>query len=232
VEYLDLSKVKVEDAAKKFLKAHLNNEWKSTLKELKSDFNESELPNEITAVKAPVLFKYMKTIFEAHHDMRILALGHHGPSGTISLNQLARKLLDTDKKDPSKRIHGELVMVTRNQNDIGLYNGDSGIVVLLKKFRYVIFPLDNSYRVEPLERIHYIESAFAISVHKSQGSEYKEILIALPDHKSKLLTREILYTGITRAKQKAIIHGSAELFGEGVKRFVDRPSALSTWLEA
>lgn len=231
VVYLDSLKVSIEDSAKEFLKSHLNSGWKSSLQQIHNDFNKSELPAEIHHSQSPKLYGQMQAIFEAHNNMRILCLGHQGPSGTMNLNQLARELLNPRIKDPKKRIHGELVMVTRNQNDIGLYNGDSGIVIQLESFSYVVFPLDNSFRVEPLERIHHIDSAFAISVHKSQGSEYTEILMALPDRKSKLLTREILYTGITRAKKKAIIHGSAELFGEGVKRFVDRPSSLSGWLE-
>ena len=231
VEYLDSTVHKVNDTVKSFLKSHLNDNWKSVLRKLKSDYKNQALPSIITSTQNSELFSMMSTIFQAHHNMRILCLGHQGPSGTISLNKLARELLDSKVKDPANRIHGELVMVTRNQNDIGLFNGDAGIVINCAGHKYVVFPLENTFRVEPLERIHHLDSAFAISVHKSQGSEYVEIFMALPDRKSKLLTREILYTGITRAKKKAIIHGSVELFGEGVTRFVDRPSALSTWLE-
>lgn len=230
VQYLDSTLNTIQSSAKEFLSKHLSPQWKQSLQKLENQVQE-ELPPLVTASQQEALHSLFTEIFQSHHNMRILCLGHQGPRGTLALNQLARQLLNPLVKDPTKRLHGELVMVTRNQNDIGLYNGDAGICFIFNHARYVVFPVESSFRVEPLERIHYIESAFAISVHKSQGSEYREILLALPERKNKLLNREILYTGLTRAKKVAKVFGEASLFAEGVKRYVDRPSALSEWLE-
>ena len=232
VVYINPKDKEVNPSVKEFLKSHMTDKWKKSLNSI-SSFVPDELPSpEITSQSHSKLHQALNQVFEAHHNMRILCLGHHGLRGTVSLNTLAREILSPKVKDPTRRIHGELVMVTRNQNDIRLYNGDAGIVLIVNKHKYIVFPVEKTYRVEPLERIHYVESAFAISVHKSQGSEYREIIMVLPENKTKLLNREILYTGITRAKKIVNLYGDAELFAEGVKRFVDRPSALSEWLES
>lgn len=219
----------IEEVALNFIRSHLDPQWKQALQRLADEIEHQNFGPWVKSDNE-VLHSLLDQIFQPHQKMRILSLGHHGQGGTQNLNRLARQYLNPQVKDPQQRIHGELVMVTRNQNDLGLYNGDSGIAILSGEQGYVVFSTKEGYRVEPMERIHHLESAFAISVHKSQGSEYHQILLVLPEMKTQLLTREILYTGLTRAKQRAEIYGDIHLFQAGVRRYVDRPSALSEWL--
>nr|MBP7056362.1 ATP-binding domain-containing protein [Candidatus Omnitrophota bacterium] len=75
------------------------------------------------------------------------------------------------------------------------------------------------------------EQAFAITVHKSQGSEYENILIALPqDGGNRLLTKEIVYTALTRARRSAVIYGSRDILSEAVSRRIERQSGLRLWV--
>jgi exodeoxyribonuclease V alpha subunit len=79
----------------------------------------------------------------------------------------------------------------------------------------------------PIERLESFEPAFAITVHKSQGSEYDHILFIVPELISKtLLTREILYTGITRAKKSIIVFASDEVLGHAIQNRIERESGM------
>lgn len=136
---------------------------------------------------------------------RMLSAERRGVQGVEKLNQIAckklRKQSNIDKNSPY--FPGELLILTRNQNMYKLYNGDTGIVVfnndrpylMLKKDSFVFYPLS-------LLPADAIEPAFAITIHKSQGSEYNHVMMFLPTREGHpLLTNQILYTGITRAKE-------------------------------
>jgi len=84
-----------------------------------------------------------------------------------------------------------------------LYNGDTGLVVESKNSgQKVVFRRGECYSIHTLERLTGLEPAFAMTVHKAQGSEFDAVLLVLPEHKSPLLTRQVLYTGLTRAKKR------------------------------
>ncbi|MCQ2104724.1 MAG: AAA family ATPase [Fibrobacter sp.] len=133
---------------------------------------------------------------------------------------------------------GQLLIITQNQEMYKLYNGDTGIVVfegftpylMLKKAppqdsnvtrdNYVFYPLS----VLPEDAI---ESAFAITIHKSQGSEYKHVTMFLPKQKGHpLLTNQILYTGITRAKESVTIVASPETFRAACCTVTERETGI------
>jgi len=125
---------------------------------------------------------------------------------------------------------GEPVMITCNDYNLGLFNGDVGLILPdpesgneLRAF----FPSGTGLmrRVLPL-RLPEHESAFAMTVHKSQGSEFDQVLLILPDRDLPLLSRELLYTAITRAKQSVEVLGTDELFLSAVKRRIVRRSGL------
>ena len=80
-------------------------------------------------------------------------------------------------------------------------------------------------RLHPL-RMPPHETAYAMTVHKSQGSEFDRVLLVLPPDSSRLLTRELLYTGITRARRSVAIWGDALVFGAGIERRLERASGL------
>ncbi|MEC4748051.1 exodeoxyribonuclease V subunit alpha [Methylomicrobium sp. Wu6] len=134
------------------------------------------------------------------------------------------------KRTPALWYEGRPVMITRNDYNVGLMNGDIGIALHdpAGKLR-VAFPADDPLAktkirwLSPL-RLPEAETAFAITVHKSQGSEFNHVVLALPETKSPVLTRELIYTGITRAKENFTLLESREgIFDQAVKARMKNP---------
>jgi exodeoxyribonuclease V alpha subunit len=89
---------------------------------------------------------------------------------------------------------------------------------------------DNSIRSFYPNRLPEHETVYAMTIHKSQGSEFEKVLLLLPDQDSPLLTRELIYTGITRAKQAVEVHGKESIFRHAVQQRIQRNSGLKTAL--
>ena len=114
-------------------------------------------------------------------------------------------------------------MVTRNDYTLGLMNGDIGIALKdsAGKLR-VAFPNDDPLAdikirwISPM-RLPDVVTAFAITVHKSQGSEFSHVVLVLPENRSPVITRELIYTGITRAKENfTLLESSGDVFNQAV----------------
>ncbi|WP_024298856.1 exodeoxyribonuclease V subunit alpha [Methylomicrobium lacus] len=125
---------------------------------------------------------------------------------------------------------GRPVMITRNDYNLSLMNGDIGIALYDHTGkRRVAFPADDPLaetRIRWLSpmRLPDAETAFAITVHKSQGSEFNHVVLALPETRSPVLTRELIYTGITRAKENFTLLESREgVFDQAVKARMKNP---------
>lgn len=161
---------------------------------------------------------------------RVLCAVREGPSGLHGLNLLAERALTAAGliRPEGGRYAGQPVLVTANDYDLGLYNGDVGLLLP--------DPVDGTLhawfegpagprRLSP-QRLPPVETLFAMTVHKSQGSEFDEVALILPRHDSRALTRELIYTGITRARRSVILAGSADGLIQGVARRVERSSGL------
>jgi exodeoxyribonuclease V alpha subunit len=122
---------------------------------------------------------------------------------------------------------GRMLLVTRNAPEQDLWNGDVGLIEETEAGLRALFP-DGSGGIRSLSagRLPDHESAIAMSVHKSQGSEFDTVDLVLGDVASRLMTRELLYTGVTRAREKLRIHASASVIREAVARRVSRDSGL------
>ncbi|MDD5675697.1 MAG: ATP-binding domain-containing protein, partial [Chitinivibrionales bacterium] len=162
---------------------------------------------------------------------RILVLAHEGEAGRLAINRQASALLRPvlDKNQRGRFFHGQLVILERNHHDLDLYNGDLGIVVRdANAGQKVIFRRGaDEYRVAPLERLGGLEGAFAMTVHKSQGSEFDEVLFVLPEHESPLLSRQIVYTGITRARRLVRIMASPAILKKAIDNQEERPGGVT-----
>jgi exodeoxyribonuclease V alpha subunit len=116
---------------------------------------------------------------------------------------------------------GEPVMALANDERTGLVNGDTGVVVGRGGARRLVFERrDGTLLERPAEALPDVTSAYAVTVHKSQGSEYGTVVVVLPPPASPLATRELLYTAITRARRRVVIVGDEA----AVRAAVDRPS--------
>ena len=162
-------------------------------------------------------------------DFRILCALRAGPHGVVNLNRLAEQsLADAGLFSPDKTFYaGRPLIVLRNDYSLRLFNGDTGIVLPdehgeLRAF----FADDGGVRSIPPSRLPEHETAFAMTVHKAQGSEFDRILLVLPERDSPVLSRELLYTAITRAKTNADIWWSEPALRAALARRVVRWSGL------
>jgi exodeoxyribonuclease V alpha subunit len=126
---------------------------------------------------------------------------------------------------------GEPVLVTRNDYVRGIFNGDQGVVLLVERsgavHREVFFPRGGGLVHFPLAAIQEdLDLCYAMTVHKAQGSEFRRIALVLPDRAGPMLTREILYTALTRARRAVTILGSPEALETAIGRPVTRWSGL------
>lgn len=162
---------------------------------------------------------------------RVLCALREGPFGVGHLNALIEQgLARLGLIAPNSPLYaGRPVMVTRNDHGLGLFNGDVGLLWPDAEGRLrAWFPAGNEegVRAYPPSRLPEHETVYAMTVHKSQGSEFDEVLLALPDEDSPLLSRELLYTAVTRARQRVELRVGQEILGRIVERRVRRESAL------
>jgi len=123
---------------------------------------------------------------------------------------------------------GRPVMVTRNSRALGLANGDVGVVVPGSGERMeAVFGADDRPVRVPVTRLEHVATVHAMTIHKSQGSEYDHAVVVLPDRQSRLLTRELLYTAVTRARNEVTVIGSEEVIRAAVGRPIRRATGLA-----
>jgi exodeoxyribonuclease V alpha subunit len=128
---------------------------------------------------------------------------------------------------------GRPVMITRNDYNLGLMNGDTGIVLPVNgKALKVVFPMaDGSLKKVLPSRLDHVETVYAMTVHKSQGSEFHHTALVLPDRMTPVLTREVLYTAITRSRAWfTLVSPHNDLLVKAVKRKMYRASGLGKLL--
>lgn len=161
-------------------------------------------------------------LWEMSLQKRILSAERRGPRGVETLNQTACKRIRQQYAKASGNpaslanlyFPGEILILTRNQSMYKLYNGDTGIVIFRDRRPYLMIKREQ-FEFYPLTLLpaDAIEPAFAITIHKSQGSEYNQVMMLLPTREGHpLLTNQILYTGITRAKKTVTIVANEQAF--------------------
>jgi exodeoxyribonuclease V alpha subunit len=161
---------------------------------------------------------------------RVLAALHRGPFGVDEINRLiATRLQARALIRGGEEYQGKPIMVTANDYEVGLFNGDIGLLWRDEKhaLRAYFLVADNEPRSVSVRQLPEHTCAYALTVHKSQGSEFDEVVLVLPAKRSPVVTRELIYTGVTRARQAVTIHSSRETFLEGCRTRVQRASALA-----
>lgn len=168
-------------------------------------------------------------LFERFGRFRALCAHREGSSGVAGLNQL---LEDAMRRagEISKRgawYHGRPVMVTQNDYNLALFNGDIGIAMASSgELRVVFQGADGRLRDYAPGRLPPHETVYAMTVHKSQGSEFDEVLLALPDEATPVINRALVYTAVTRARRRIELWGRQEVLEQAVGRAALRSSGL------
>jgi len=163
-------------------------------------------------------------------SFRLLCAHRRGPAGSRTWASLVESWLasSVDGFSPVGLWYvGKPLIVTANDYSLLLNNGDTGVVVSGEDGRLVAaFERGNEIvRVSP-SRLESVESVYAMTVHKSQGSQFDAVAIVLPEPDSPILTRELLYTAVTRAKQRVVVVGRADSIRTAVERPIARSSGL------
>ncbi|MBW2662142.1 MAG: AAA family ATPase [Deltaproteobacteria bacterium] len=163
---------------------------------------------------------------------RILTILRNGIYGCTWINSTINQYLGFELEPASwtgeNVFTGAVIIITRNDYSKELFNGDVGVVIKNKKGDYrAFFQRFDSFISFSIDTLPSWEYAFAMTVHKSQGSEFDNVMVVLPDNnKHRLLTREIIYTGITRAKKQLILYGSDSALKTALQRKIERQSGL------
>ncbi|MDX7872712.1 exodeoxyribonuclease V subunit alpha [Aeromonas caviae] len=170
-------------------------------------------------------------VFKAFNGFQILCALRDGPFGVTGLNErleLALVKAGLIARD-GDWYAGRPVMVVRNDHGVGLYNGDMGLCLPDDTGRLKVWfeQPDGTLRALLPSRLPPHETVYAMTIHKSQGSEFAHTVLVLPDSPSPLLTRELVYTGITRAKVRLDLYGDRALLAQAVRKKTERYSGLA-----
>ncbi len=204
----------------------------------------------------------VESAFKALGDFRILCALRRGPQGVETLNKLTEDILAQkhatfkadDPRQPARKLapagrfyDHRVIMVTRNDYGLRLFNGDVGIILpetangdavtAGTKPRLVAWFEEadeetgaTKYRALPCHMLPEHETAFAMTIHKSQGSQFRDVLVMLPYRENPGLTKELLYTGITRAEKRVSLWCSEAVFKQASTSRTQRASGLTTAL--
>lgn len=168
---------------------------------------------------------------------QLLCALREGPFGVSGLNQRIEQRLRQQQRLPSATGSGNLyagrpVMITRNDNALGLFNGDIGIMMYDETQQLKVHFLlpDGSVKAVHPSRLPPHDTAWAMTVHKSQGSEFDHTALVLPAQYSPVLSRELVYTAITRARTQLTIYSDEAVFTRAIQSRTRRRSGLSDQL--
>ena len=174
---------------------------------------------------------WVRSVLQAFERFRILCAVHQGDWGTQGLNAAVQKALaDADLlKVTGEWFAGRPVMVTRNDAQLGVFNGDVGVVLPNHEGKLKVWFLDGeALRSVSVMRLAQVETAFVMTVHKSQGSEFEHTALVLPPGGAEVLSRELVYTGITRAREQfTLLEAEAGLLEAAMARPSVRASGLA-----
>jgi exodeoxyribonuclease V alpha subunit len=172
-------------------------------------------------------------IYRAFSRFQVLCANRHGKNSVAEINHLVEQKLVAQKLISVSGLWyiGRPVMVTQNNPALQLYNGDIGICLPDKEHggKLMVFfqRADGSVKKYLPARVSHCETVYAMTIHKSQGSEFEEVLIALPDVVNPVLTKELLYTAITRARKTVRLVADEAVFAAAVGRRVERITGLA-----
>ncbi len=197
-----------------------------------------------------VMDSHARQVLHSFGNGRLLCAVREGEFGIIRANQkieqglVARKVISRQNnygrytKDAHQHIHwyvGRPIMVSRNDYNLGLFNGDIGICLYDQssdnpRLKVYFEMPDGSMKAILPSRVPTHETAFAMTIHKSQGSEFDTTFILLPTQSSSLITRELVYTGITRAKKHLILVSEEDVMRRAIRNKTYRASGLAIQL--
>lgn len=180
------------------------------------------------ALQSGVAVEDLLEIFDAY---RILTASHHGALGAESINQQMRQqhLRLTQAVEKNGYFHGLPLMIGANDYRNEVFNGDIGLCLRDAQGQFRLHLPHKTLLLEQLNPTQ-LQPAYALTIHKSQGSEFAHVALVLDGKQDKLLSRELLYTGITRAKAMLSIHAQRETLLQAIDHVSARHTGLAAFL--
>ena len=176
----------------------------------------------------------LEEAFERLQAFRILCPARIGANGVEAINERIVAALNPERR---RFFRGQPIMITRNHYGLGLYNGDIGLIWPDDPERegetqplLAWFPGEEGFTPMAPGRLPDHETVYAMTIHKTQGSEFETVALVLPDKPSAILTRELIYTGVTRARSRLTVMGSEPVWRAGISQTVERHSGLGARL--
>jgi exodeoxyribonuclease V alpha subunit len=215
---------------------------------LESQSNQEEkqltlVDNNLHSWLTPLVNKYYHDIAQCNDisqaftllaKFRVLCVTRQGEFGVDALNQWIKEQLVDNSNATQANDHGVPIMISENDYRLGLFNGDIGLLWrsndghLMAYFETADEVEEKSYKMLLPSRLPKYDSVYAMTIHKTQGSEFDHVAIVLPKQaEHQLLSRELLYTGITRAKNELTIASNNKAWQFGVKTAIKRYSSLT-----
>ena len=167
------------------------------------------------------------------NNFKVLCATREGKFGMNRINQLIEQMLGV-KKGRSEFYHKQPILITENNPELEIFNGDIGIIIEEKdsndnKRFIAYFMVNQKLKKVATMYLNNYETAFAMTIHKSQGSEYNSVFVLLPsDPNHPLMTRELLYTAVTRAKVACYVYGTEETINNTIEKRVKRVSGITS----
>jgi exodeoxyribonuclease V alpha subunit len=177
-----------------------------------------------------------QAVLRAFERYRVLAVHRRGPLGVAGLERAladqVRTFIHGDDGSAGRYWIGRPILITENAYDVKLLNGDVGLVLPTREGIAAVFlsDRDEGVREVALSRLPAHEGALVLTVHKSQGSQFDRVALVLAGRPSPIQTRELVYTGVTRAKEQLVWLGEESELAEALDRRVARTSGLASLL--
>lgn len=174
-----------------------------------------------------------EAILQAFNEYQLLCALREGPFGVAGLNDRLEQAMAQQRKiqrhPHSRWYEGRPVMVARNDSALGLFNGDIGIALDRGQGLRVWFAMpDGAVKSVQPSRLPEHETTWAMTVHKSQGSEFDHAALILPSQRSPVVTRELVYTAVTRARRRLSLYADERILADAIVTRTERRSGLST----
>ncbi|MFC5282041.1 exodeoxyribonuclease V subunit alpha [Pedobacter alpinus] len=197
-----------------------------------TEYNEVIFKNSVSNYQHYILEPDVKLALKKLNQIRVLCAIREGEQGLYNSNRRVEQFLSEKGliKLDKEFYENRPIMMTSNNYDLGLFNGDIGLIRYDENGVLKAYFENTEGEIKPFlpGLLSKVETVFAMTIHKSQGSEFDEVLILLPQTEGiNILTRELLYTGITRAKNKVILQGSNAAILEAANAQVQRASGIS-----
>lgn len=168
------------------------------------------------------------TVLRVQQELQVLCAHRRGFSGVSQWNTRIESKLGIP---PATSWYvGQPVMITRNCRSLALFNGDVGVIVhsdTSENRLEGVFGQPGQYVRVPVSRLEDVATVHAITIHKSQGSEYEHAIVVLPEHRSRIVTRELFYTAVTRAIKKVTIVSPRDVLEAAVRKPIRRATGLT-----